>query len=266
MRRAVFCAAVLFAAVFLVPSESAAQGSIAGVVKDTTGAMMPGVTVEASSPALIEKTRTAVTDGAGQYRIVDLPPGMYQVTFTLTGFRTVVRQDIQIQGAFAAQVNADLQIGALEETLTVTGASPTVDVINNQTQVVLDRDVLDAIPTTARNLPMRAALIPGSSVSFITLGQYAMTIHGSSFQDTQLAVDGMQINTLCGQGQYSGFYLNDAAAQEITYIDRRRVGGDRRAAACASTSRRRTAGTASRAASSPRAPPGLCRPTIDPMK
>ncbi len=78
MRRAVFCAAVLFAAVFLVPSESAAQGSIAGVVKDTTGAMMPGVTVEASSPALIEKTRTAVTDGAGQYRIVDLPPGMYR--------------------------------------------------------------------------------------------------------------------------------------------------------------------------------------------
>ena len=117
MRRAVCGAAVLFAAVFFVATESAAQGSIAGVVKDTTGAMMPGVTVEASSPALIEKTRAAVTDGSGQYRIVDLPPGMYQVTFTLTGFRTVVRQDIQIQGTFAAQVNADLQIGALEETL-----------------------------------------------------------------------------------------------------------------------------------------------------
>jgi Carboxypeptidase regulatory-like domain len=217
MRRAVFCAAVLFAAVFLVPSESVAQGSIAGVAKDGTGALMPGVTVEASSPALIEKTRTAVTDGSGQYRIVDLPPGMYRVTFTLTGFRTVVRQDIQLQGSFAAQVNADLQIGAIEETLTVTGATPTVDVINNQSTVVLDRELLDAIPTTVRNLPMRAALIPGSSVTFITLGQYAMTIHGSSFEDTQLAVDGMKINTLCGQGQYSGFYLNDAAAQEITY-------------------------------------------------
>jgi hypothetical protein len=202
---------------FLVPGVSSAQGSIAGVVKDTSGGLMPGVTVEASSPALIEKTRTAVTDGTGQYRIVDLPPGMYQVTFTLTGFRTVVRQDIQIQGTFAAQVNADLQVGALEETLTVTGSSPTVDVINNQSTMVLDRDVLDAIPTTARNLPMRAALIPGSSVTFVTLGQYAMTIHGSSFTDTQLAVDGMRINTLCGQGQYSGFYLNDAAAQEITY-------------------------------------------------
>ncbi len=218
MRRAVCCAAVLFAAVFLVARDSAAQNSIAGVVKDTSGAMMPGVTVEASSPALIEKTRAAVSDGTGQYRIVDLPPGMYSVTFTLTGFRTVVRQDIQLQGNFTAQVNADLQIGALEETLTVTGVSPTVDVINNQSSVVLDRDVLDAIPTTARNLPMRAALIPGSAVTFVTLGQYAMTIHGSSFEDTTLAVDGMRINTLCGQGQYSGFYLNDAAAQEITYI------------------------------------------------
>jgi hypothetical protein len=176
------------------------------------------VTVEASSPALIEKTRVVVTDGAGQYRIVDLPPGMYQVTFTLTGFRTVVRPDVELQGAFAAQVNADLQIGAVEETLTVTGASPTVDVINNTASFVADRDVLDAIPTTARNLPMRAALIPGTSVSFLTLGQYNMTIHGSSSTDTTLAVDGMRINTLCGQGQFSGFYLNDASAQEITYI------------------------------------------------
>ena len=218
MRRAVLYAAVLFAAVFLVARDSAAQNSIAGQVKDTTGALMPGVTIEASSPVLIEKVRSAVTDGTGNYRIVDLPPGVYQVTFTLTGFRTVVRQDIQLQGNFTAQVNADLQIGALEETLTVTGVSPTVDVINNQSSVVLDRDVLDAIPTTARNLPMRAALIPGSTVTFVTLGQYAMTIHGSSFTDTTLAVDGMRINTLCGQGQYSGFYLNDAAAQEITYI------------------------------------------------
>jgi hypothetical protein len=216
MRRAVCCVAALFA-VLLVPGAVLAQGSIAGVVRDTSGGLMPGVSVEAASPALIEKSRSVVTDGVGQYRIIDLPPGIYQVTFTLTGFRTVIRQDIQIQGTFAAQVNADLQVGALEETLTVTGASPTVDVINNQTQVVLDRDVLDSIPTTARNLPMRAALIPGSSVTFVTLGQYAMTIHGSSFQDTQLAVDGMRINTLCGQGQYSGFYLNDAAAQEITY-------------------------------------------------
>ena len=218
MRRVLPCLVLLSAAVFFMPSASSAQASIAGVVKDTTGALLPGVTVEASSPALIEKIRSVVTDNAGQYRILDLVPGTYQVTFTLTGFRTLVRTDIQLQGAFAAQVNVDLQVGAVEETLTVTGQSPTVDVINNRSTFVADRDVLDAIPTTARNLPMRAALIPGSAVSFVTLGQYSMTIHGSQFQDTSLAVDGMRINTLCGQGQYSGFYLNDAAAQEITYM------------------------------------------------
>ena len=184
-----------------------------------------------------------------------------QVTFTLTGFRTVVRQDIQLQGNFTAQVNADLQIGALEETLTVTGVSPTVDVINNQSSVVLDRDVLDAIPTTARNLPMRAALIPGSSVTFVTLGQYTMTIHGSSFDDTTLAVDGMRINTLCGQGQYSGFYLNDAAAQEITYItgaESAEVSSGGMRINVVPEGRRQPV---RRAASSRRAPPDRCRPT-----
>ena len=218
MRRVLSCLVLVSAAVLFLPHESSAQGSIAGVVKDTTGALLPGVTVEASSPVLIEKSRSVVTDGAGQYRILDLVPGTYQVTFTLSGFRSLVRTDIQLQGTFAAQVNADLQVGAVTETLTVTGQSPTVDVITNRSTFVADREVLDSIPTTARNLPMRAALIPGSAVSFVTLGQYSMTIHGSSFTDTTLAVDGMRINTLCGQGQYSGFYLNDAAAQEITYI------------------------------------------------
>jgi hypothetical protein len=218
MRRIVLSFTIVCAAMLLAPRDGRAQGSIAGVVRDSSGALLPGATVEASSPVLIEKTRTVVSDGAGQYRIVDLPPGMYQVTFTLTGFRTVVRTDIELQGAFAAQVNADLQVGAVEETLTVTGASPTVDVINNHSTFVADRDVLDSIPTLERNLPSRAALIPGTTVTFQTLRQYQMTIHGSSSTDMTLAVDGMRINTLCGQGQYSGFYLNDASAQEITYL------------------------------------------------
>lgn len=218
MSRALACLVLLSASLFLLPRDSSAQAAIAGVVKDSSGALLPGVTVEAASPALIEKTRSVVTDSAGQYRILDLVPGTYQVTFTVIGFRTVLRTGIELQGTFTAQVNADLQIGSVEETLTVVGQSPTVDVISNQSTFVADRNVLDAIPITARNLPMRAALIPGSAVTFVTLGQYAMTIHGSQFQDTQLAVDGMRINTLCGQGQYSGFYLNDAAAQEITYM------------------------------------------------
>ena len=157
--------------------------SIAGVVKDTSGAMMPGVAVEASSWVDRENApqRPTAAANAGSSTCRRACAGDVHVDRV----RTVVRQDIQLQGSFAAQVNADLQIGAIEETLTVTGASPTVDVINNQSTVVLDRDVLDAIPTTVRNLPMRAALIPGSSVTFITLGQYAMTIHGSSFEDTR---------------------------------------------------------------------------------
>src|SRR5471032_3071701 len=131
MRRVVLCLAVLSAAVLLFPRTSSAQVAIAGVVKDGTGAVMPGVTVEASSPALIEKTRTAVTDGSGQYKIVDLSPGTYAVSFTLSGFKSVQRSGILLEGDFTAQVNAELQVGAMQEVLTVTGEAPTVDVVNN---------------------------------------------------------------------------------------------------------------------------------------
>ena len=118
---------VLFV-VAMAPSAAFAQASIAGVVRDSSGAVLPGVTVEASSPALIEKVRTAVTDGTGQYRIENLRPGTYTVTFTLTGFNAVKREGIELAGSFAATVNAELKVGAVEETITVTGESPIVDV------------------------------------------------------------------------------------------------------------------------------------------
>src|SRR5437667_6664268 len=116
----------------LAPATVRAQSgsSIAGVVKDATGAVMPGVTVEAASPVLIEKVRTAVTDAAGQYKIINLVPGTYSVTFSLTGFNTVKRDGIELTAAFTANVNADLKVGALEETITVSGQAPTVDVQN----------------------------------------------------------------------------------------------------------------------------------------
>src|SRR5688572_21213511 len=84
----------------LLPAAAFAQGSIAGTARDTSGAMLPGVTVEAFSDALIEKSRSAVTDGSGQYKILDLPPGDYYVVFTLSGFKTVRREGIVIQGTF----------------------------------------------------------------------------------------------------------------------------------------------------------------------
>jgi hypothetical protein len=217
MRRVVLCLAVLCVAVLLVPRTARAQAAIAGVVKDSTGSVMPGVTVEAASPVLIEKTRSVVTDAAGQYKIVDLKPGTYQVSFTLAGFKLVRRADIILEGTFIAQVNADLQVGTVEETITVTGASPAVDVINNAAQFVASREVLDAIPTTRRDTTARALLIPGTTVTPFVLGQYNLTSHGSSTSDFTMAIDGLRVNNLCGSGQYSGFYMNDAAVQELTY-------------------------------------------------
>jgi hypothetical protein len=212
-----FCRGLVVALFVLVPLAARAQSSIAGSVRDGSGAVLPGVTVEASSDALIEKSRTAISDNSGQYRIVDLPPGTYAVVFSLSGFKTVRREGIVLEGAFAAQVNGELQVGALEETITVTGESPTVDVINNTAQFVVNRDLLDAIPTPIRNTPARALLLPGTTVTPFVLGQYTMSVHGSASSDTVISIDGLRVNNLCGSGQYSGFYMNDAAVQEVTF-------------------------------------------------
>src|SRR6059058_122593 len=103
--------AVVFACTVLAPAAALAQATIAGTVKDTSGAVLPGVTVEAASPVLIEKTRTAVTDGSGQYRIIDLRPGIYNVTFTLGGFATVVREGVDLPATFTANIDASMRVG-----------------------------------------------------------------------------------------------------------------------------------------------------------
>src|SRR5207249_129255 len=154
--------AALISVLLLSPSAWAQQASgIAGAVKDTSGAVLPGVTVEAASPALIEKVRTVVTDGEGRYNIVDLRPGTYVVTFTLTGFSTVKREGIVLTGGFTAAVNAELQVGAVEETITVTAASPVVDTQNVRQQSVLSADVLTALPTGNKTMASLTLLIPG---------------------------------------------------------------------------------------------------------
>jgi hypothetical protein len=131
----------------LAPSLAHAQSSITGVVRDTSGAVLPGVTVEAASDALIEKVRTAITDGSGLYRIVDLRPGTYDVTFTLTGFSTFKREGVELSSDFNATVNAELRVGALEETITVTGESPIVDVTSARRQRTLDSELVQSLPT-----------------------------------------------------------------------------------------------------------------------
>jgi hypothetical protein len=212
------------------PAESSAQavaaGSIAGVVRDTTGAVLPGVTVEAASQALIEKVRTAVTDGEGRYIIVDLRPGTYSVTFTLPGLATFRREGIELTTGFTATANAEMKVGALEETVTVTGASPVVDTQNTRSQNVLSRETIDSLPT-GRTYYGFAALTVGANSAVSGGGQDVggtvgdaygfFTIHGSSSSDGDVNIDGMTINNQIGAGGGSSkqFHLNQAAIQEI---------------------------------------------------
>ena len=179
---------------FLLPAAASAQSSITGVVKDTSGAVLPGVTVEASSPALIAGSSTAVTDSQGLYRIVDLRPGPYTVTFTLPGFTTVRREGIELRGEFVATVNADLAVGAIEETLTVTGQAPLVDIRSSRDQTQFEGETLDALPGTGR-LSMLSALIPGANLTVQAQragddrSQTRFSVHGAP--EAQPIVDGV---------------------------------------------------------------------------
>ena len=159
--------------------------------------MLPGVTVEAASPALIEKARTAVTDGAGRYSIVDLRPGTYEVTFSLPGFSTVKRDGLVLSGNFDAPVNAEMKVGSLEETITVSGASPVVDVTNTLTQTVLTKEQIEVLPGS-RTVQGRAALVPGVMVTSANTGVIA---HGSASTDSHTMIDGYKSGMhLVGRG------------------------------------------------------------------
>src|SRR5215471_17881495 len=158
MRALAIGSAVLALLLFSVSAFS--QPAIAGVVKDSSGAVLPGVSVEASSPALIEKSRTVVTDGTGQYRIVDLQPGTYSLAFTLSGFATIKRESIELTGAGVTTINADMRVGAVTETVTVTGETPVVDIqTSTKREVVLPSAVLASIPST-RTYGNILALVP----------------------------------------------------------------------------------------------------------
>ncbi len=211
-------------ALILLPCSASAQSNsnIAGVVKDATGAVLPGVTVEAASPSLIEKVRTVVTDSAGQYKIVNLVPGSYVVTFTLQGFNTVRREGIELTASFTANISVDLRVGSLEETITVTGETPTVDVQNVVTQRVVTRDIIDAIPTGSKSVAHLGVLIPGVVVNNQDVGGSAFTssqlaIHGGRAGEQQLLYDGMMYNNGQGRGgQYTAIATNDGTVQEVS--------------------------------------------------
>jgi len=220
-----FSAALLCCVLWTLPAAAQQGSGIAGFVRDDTGAMMPGVMVEASSPALIEKVRTAVSDGSGQYRIVNLLPGTYTITFTLPGFGTYKREGIELTTNFTAQVNAEMKIGTLEESVTVSGSSPMVDVQSAAVAQQVTREVLDAIPT-GRSVQAVGKLLPGITTSGGerggvdvggTAGFQAVTLnsHGSH-GDNVYQIDGMTVQSGIGNGT-SPQYYNEDQFQEYTY-------------------------------------------------
>jgi Carboxypeptidase regulatory-like domain len=216
---------IALAFVFGVPPALFAQAtaSIAGVVQDASGAILPGVTVEASSPALIEKVRTVVTDSAGQYKIEQLRGGVYTVTFTLSGFSTLRREGIELSGSFTATVNAELKVGTLEETLTVTGESPLVDLQSAAKQRVVDQELLIAIPT-GRTPQVAAFLVPGVNLNNVDVGGTniinttggSLSVHGGSISDTRLLIDGVTIANTEGTGWSANMLPNMGSTQEVS--------------------------------------------------
>ena len=206
--------------VLFVPALAAAQSTISGLVRDTSGGVLPGVSVEASSDVLIERTRSVVTDDQGRYSIVDLRPGVYKVVFTLQGFSKLQRDGIELPSNFNASVNVEMSVGALEETVTVSGASPIVDVQSSQKTINLRREVLDALPTS-RTYAAEGSLAVGVKVVAQNVGgariaaQQRLYVHGAAAADNTVSVDGMSMNSTYSNGETQPNH-NDSMTQEVT--------------------------------------------------
>jgi hypothetical protein len=215
--RVCLCVAALAIIWVAAPAGAQQASGIAGIVRDSSGGVLPGVTVEASSPALIEKTRTVLTDSEGRYNIVGLVPGTYSVSFILPGFSTQVREGIELTAGFTAAVNADLQVGALEDTITVSGVSPLVDTQNVRKQTVVSAELLDALPTSTKSQNLVITLTPGLTGMADVSGSYSVqlggTFHGKS--GTKVQMDGMSIQNMQSNGA-TGYQLNAGTVAEIT--------------------------------------------------
>src|SRR4051812_5924474 len=188
---------LVLASLLLLPASAFAQATLAGVARDSSGGVLPGVTVEASSPSLIEKMRSAITDATGQYRIPDLAPGSYKVTFTLSGFATVNREAVELAGGGVTTINAEMRVGAVTETITVTGETPVVDVqTSTRRQVVLANAVIEAIPAS-RGYGNVLATVPGIQATGLDVSSAVstnfFTARGGRGNEGTIQIDGMNV-------------------------------------------------------------------------
>ena len=220
--RSAVVALLMLGAILALPGIAIAQSAIAGVVRDTSGAVLPGVTVEAASSALIEKVKSGTTNEAGQYRIVDLRPGVYTVSFKLPGFSTVVRENIELEANFTAPINVEMRIGSLEESITVTGESPVVDVQTSGRREVVSEELIESLPT-GRNFQLLAGTVPAVSTGVFDVGGSStmwtggsLLTHGSQTRDSRTLIDGMVADAMFGGGQCSCIYDNEAQTQEVS--------------------------------------------------
>ena len=205
-------------ALVLVPVLGHAQ-ELTGTVRDASGAVLPGVSVEVASSALIEKVRTTVTDGTGQYRFTDLRPGSYNVTFTLTGFATVRREGLEVSGAGVITINADMRVGGIQETVTVSGEAPVVDVQSStKKQTVLDDSVIEVLPST-RSYGNLLAVVNGIQRTGLdngtNPGMTFFTAHGGRGNEGTVQIDGMNVGAAFNGGGVSEFGYNTAHAAEV---------------------------------------------------
>ncbi len=208
----------------LIPTLAQAQATLAGVVRDTSEAVLPGVTVEATSPALTQRNRTAVTDGSGQYRITELPPGTYELTVTLSGFSTAKREGIEVTGSGVFPINVHLRVGAVAETITVTGETPVVDTQSARRQSVLSADIISALPAT-RSYGALLTAVPGLTVDN-TVNNGAMTTpfmtffsaNGGRANEGRMMIDGLNVAASFNGGGVSTFIYDVANTEEMQVL------------------------------------------------
>lgn len=206
----------------IMPAVVFAQGTLTGTVRDASGAVLPGVTVEASSDALIEKARTAVSDGTGQWRIVDLRPGVYAVTFTLSGFATVRRENIELTGSATLSVPAEMRVGNLQETIVVSSETPIVDVQSTRRETVLDADVLQTLPAT-RSYGGLLNSIPGLTIAGPVSAQTTPTMtlftaHGGDVLEGRITIDGLTVAAAFNGGGVSSFTYDVTNVEEMQVL------------------------------------------------